>query len=93
MARWIDKTARAAALAAGVNLWLLSGTNAQVRTAATGRVAPSLVDASGHVTEDAYPPAPLPEAERAYADISGTRMKAMVKEITAISVKSRDDGV
>ena len=51
-----------------------------------------LLDAKGYVREDAYIPAPLPESERAYARIDGTKMKALVNEVVAISRKSRDDG-
>jgi hypothetical protein len=51
-----------------------------------------LLDAAGHVKDEAYMPAPQPEAARAYADISGTKMKSLVDEIVAISLKSRDDG-
>jgi hypothetical protein len=35
---------------------------------------------------------PLPESERAYGRIVGTRLKEFVNEITAVSRKSRDDG-
>jgi hypothetical protein len=51
-----------------------------------------LLDAKGYVREDAYIPAPLPDAERAYGRINGANMKAIVNEIVAISRKSRDDG-
>src|SRR3954452_15312037 len=51
-----------------------------------------LLDASGHVREEAYIPAPMPDSERAYAHINGAQMKALVNEIVAISRKSRDDG-
>ena len=51
-----------------------------------------LLDPSGHVREAAYLPAPLPDAERAYASIAGAEMKTLVNEIVAISRKSRDAG-
>ena len=51
-----------------------------------------LLDGKGYVREDAYSPAPLPESERAYANIDGAHMKSIVNEIVAISRKSRDDG-
>ena len=51
-----------------------------------------VLDAAGHVKDEAYVPAPLPDSARVYADISGVRMKAQVEEIVAISLKSRDDG-
>src|ERR1700739_3043586 len=60
--------------------------------AAFGQTRQPLLDAAGHVKDEAYIPAPLPESLRAYADISGAKMKAMVEEIVAISLKSRDDG-
>jgi hypothetical protein len=37
-----------------------------------------LLDAAGHVKDEAYMPAPQPESARAYADISGLKMKALV---------------
>jgi len=51
-----------------------------------------LLDGKGFVREDAYSPIALPESERAYANIDGGKMKALVNEIVAISRKSRDDG-
>lgn len=51
-----------------------------------------LLDVAGHVKDDAYIPAPQPESARAYADISGVKMKGLVEEVVRISLKSRDDG-
>ena len=51
-----------------------------------------LLDGNGHVREDAYTPAALPDSERAYAKINGAQMKSIVNEIVAISRKSRDEG-
>src|SRR5580658_5584149 len=51
-----------------------------------------LLDAAGHVKDEAYVPAPQSDAARLYADISGARMKAQVEEIVAISLRSREDG-
>src|SRR3954466_2470464 len=51
-----------------------------------------LLDGSGYVRDDAYLPAPLPDAERAYGSIDGRQMKGIVNEIVAISRRSRDDG-
>jgi hypothetical protein len=51
-----------------------------------------LLDPKGFVREEAYSPIALPESERAYANIDGLHMKAIVNEIVAISRKSRDDG-
>ena len=57
-----------------------------------GQTRQPLLDRDGHVKEEAYIPAPLPESARAYADISGAQMKTLVEEVVAISLKSRDDG-
>ena len=51
-----------------------------------------LLDGKGYVRDDAYSPMPLPDSEKAYANIDGAHMKAIVNEIVAISRKSRDDG-
>ena len=51
-----------------------------------------LLDSSGHVRDESYIPSRSPDSARAYADIDGVRMKALVEEIVAISLKSRDDG-
>ena len=51
-----------------------------------------LLDSSGHVRDESYIPARSPDSARAYADIDGARMKALVEEIVAISLRSRDDG-
>jgi hypothetical protein len=59
---------------------------------AFGQTRQPLLDDAGHVKDEAYIPAPLPDSARAYADISGAKMKTLVEEIVAISLKSRDDG-
>jgi hypothetical protein len=82
--RWLGLTAMMALGVAG------AGVSGQQPAAAPQRQP--LLDAKGYVREDAYIPAPLPEAERAYARINGANMKALVNEIVAISRKSRDDG-
>jgi hypothetical protein len=82
--RWLGLTAMMALSAAG------TGISGQQPGAAPQRQP--LLDAKGYVREDAYIPAPLPDAERAYARINGANMKALVNEIVAISRKSRDDG-
>lgn len=43
--------------------------------------------------EDAYPSWPLPAAGKSYGDFDGKRIMADLKEVTAISRKSKDDGV
>lgn len=42
--------------------------------------------------DDAYPRYPLLPGQEAYKDVDGLKIKALVKEITAISDKSRDAG-
>ncbi len=51
-----------------------------------------LLDAPGRIRDEAYLPAPQPESARAYQDISGAKMKALVEDIVAISLRSHDDG-
>ena len=49
-----------------------------------------LIDAAGHPRDDAFIRIPLRPEDRKYADIDGTRMKALVNELSAISLKDRD---
>jgi hypothetical protein len=42
--------------------------------------------------ESAFVRFPLPASEKAYADINGERIKAYLKEVVAISLKSKADG-
>ena len=52
-----------------------------------------MLDADGHVVQAAYQRQLLPEAVQAeYGDIDGGRMKAVLEEVTAISLQSRDAG-
>jgi hypothetical protein len=51
-----------------------------------------LLDTAGHIREEAYIPAPQSGAAGPYGDISGARMKALVEEVVAISLESRDEG-
>src|SRR5438067_3233360 len=44
------------------------------------------------VPDAPYPRFPLMPGQEAYKDVDGLKIKAMVKEITAISDKSRDAG-
>ena len=81
---WLGLTAMLAVSVAGARVL------AQQPAAAPQRQP--LLDAQGHIRGEAYTPAPLPDAERAYARINGASMKALVDEIVAISRKSRDDG-
>jgi hypothetical protein len=51
-----------------------------------------LVDATGHVKDSAMIRMPLATADSKYADLDGNHMKAIVREVTAISDKNRDSG-
>ena len=52
-----------------------------------------LLDPDGRVRDESFLPGPvLSAADRKYGDIDGTRMKALVNDVVAISRKSRDDG-
>ena len=81
---WLGLVAMIAVTVAGVRLL------GQQPTAAPQRQP--LLDAKGAPREDTYTPMPLPESEKAYGNIDGVHMKAIVNEIVAISRKSRDDG-
>ncbi len=50
-----------------------------------------LVDSAGNVRDDAFLRMPLAAADQKYADIDGARMKDIVREVTEISLKTRDD--
>jgi hypothetical protein len=50
-----------------------------------------LIDSSGNVRDDAFMRVPLSAADQKYADIDGARMKDIVREVTEISLKTRDD--
>src|SRR5436190_7207240 len=51
-----------------------------------------LMDPTGHVKDDAMIHIPLATADAKYADLDGKHMKAIVRELTAISDKNRDSG-
>jgi hypothetical protein len=51
-----------------------------------------LLDANGYVRDDAYPRPLVPAADQKYLKIDGLKMKETLKEVVAISLKSRDDG-
>jgi len=52
-----------------------------------------MLDDMGHVRQAAYQQQLLPEAvQAAYGDIEGGRMKEVLEEVTAISLRSRDAG-
>jgi hypothetical protein len=44
------------------------------------------------VPDESYPDWPLTEGQQAYAGVSGERMKAWVRQISAIALQSREDG-
>ncbi len=50
-----------------------------------------LMDAAGNVRDDAFARIPLKPEDMRYADIDGTRMKDIVREVVDISLKTRDD--
>ncbi len=49
-----------------------------------------LVDSAGHPRDDAFIRIPLRPEDRKYADIDGARMKALVNELSAISLRDRE---
>ena len=51
-----------------------------------------LLDPNGYVRDDAYARPLVPAADQKYLKIDGLKMKDLVKEVVAISLKSRDDG-
>jgi hypothetical protein len=51
-----------------------------------------LLDANGYVRDDAYARPLVPAADQKYLKIDGLKMKETLKEVVAISLKSRDDG-
>ena len=51
-----------------------------------------LLDSNGYVRDDAYARPLMPAADQKYLRIDGLKMKETLKEVVAISLKSRDDG-
>ena len=51
-----------------------------------------LLDSNGYVRDDAYARPLVPAADQKYLRIDGLKMKETLKEVVAISLKSRDDG-
>jgi hypothetical protein len=51
-----------------------------------------LLDEKGYVRDDAYARPLVPAADQKYLKIDGLKMKETLKEVVAISLKSRDDG-
>ena len=51
-----------------------------------------LLDAAGHVREDAFFRVPLAPEDRKYADLDGMRMKGVLNEVIAISQKDKASG-
>jgi hypothetical protein len=49
-----------------------------------------LLDAAGHPRDDVFIRIPLRPEDRKYADLDGTQMKALVNELSAISLKDRE---
>ena len=51
-----------------------------------------LLDPNGYVRDEAYTRPLVPAADQKYLKIDGLKMKDTLKEVVAISLKSRDDG-
>ena len=51
-----------------------------------------ILDPTGHVKDEAVIHVPLAAADSKYADLDGKKMKAIVRELAAISDKNRDSG-
>ncbi len=51
-----------------------------------------LLDAAGHVREDAFLRVPLRPEDQRYADLDGTRLKALLMEVDAISLADKASG-
>ena len=88
--------ATAVAVATAVAAQQRQGSPAPPPAARGAQTAPApqpLLNPQGRLREDAFVPAPpLSAADRIYADIDGSRMKAIVNDVVAISRRSRDDG-
>ena len=50
-----------------------------------------MLDAGGHVRDEMFARTPLAAGDEKYADIDGCRMKDLVREVVAISLKTKDD--
>jgi hypothetical protein len=93
---WLFVALAAAAIAApaGAQQAATPSTQVQVQEARYGTVLGLPRDGDKlYLPDEAYPRFPLPPGNEAYAHVDGLKMKAVVDEITAISRKSRDDGV
>jgi Zn-dependent M28 family amino/carboxypeptidase len=80
--------------AGGGGQWASLGLAMALVAAGTSGVAQQpqrLLDAAGHVRDDAFIRMPLGPEDQKYADIDGARMKAIVREVSQISLKTRDD--
>jgi hypothetical protein len=89
LSRTINSSVALATLVTGVAL----AVSAQRGAGAQGRSAQPPVKMHTNDVESSYPRMPLTPEDRAYGLIDGRRMKQTVNEITAISRKSRDEGV
>jgi hypothetical protein len=84
-------------LVGGARMVLMSGFFAIVLLCLAWSPVPSaqdlrLLDPNGYVRDDAYPRPLVPPADQKYLKIDGLKMKDVLKEVVAISLKSRDDG-
>jgi len=60
--------------------------------AAPNPLGQPILDPTGHVKDDAVIHLPLAAADSKYADLDGKKMKAIVRELAAISDKNRASG-
>jgi hypothetical protein len=75
--------------AAGVALVLAGATIAAQQTPPPR--PQRLIDAAGHVRDEAFIRTPILPGDEKYAAIDGWKMKDVVREVAAISLKTRDD--
>ena len=74
-------------------MMLVSGLFAALAwSSATSAQDRRLLDANGYVRDDAYARPLVPAADQKYLKIDGLKMKETLKEVVAISLRSRDDG-
>lgn len=80
-------------LAVATAVLLTSGAGAQqAPPPAPNPLGQPLLDAAGHVREDLFIRMPLRPDDQRYADLDGRRMKQLVMEVDAISLRDRDTG-
>jgi hypothetical protein len=73
-------------------LLLTLGVGSSAQQNAPNPLGQPLLDPSGYPRDDAFIRIPLLPEDKVYADLDGWRMKQMVRDIVAISLKDRDSG-